>query len=479
MTTIVDEFTNGMSADTARANMRAVVEAYGYDGSGNAGDVRAFANTLLVPAGRSIGAAELGGGLRDDWNLLRDPAALNFAIAKAADPTALVLDAEYMRTGDFASAAPDWGVGAENIYNADGVLVASQATEAHRVRAARRPVTGVRNFAIGSAVPTNTTHWPADALSNGIQRTKLSTGQRENSNAFARYRIHGVASANAFMDLFVVNSGLPATSGNWVASTIVTLISGGTYGANAATGVRCDIAEGDPFVATAGAYANKAQFTPQTLVTTREIATGKNPRILVTCRVNNGDAVDFEVEIEAPALEQGTTRGAWQATTSLFNITEAGVRSVTEFDFDGVSDRMTLASSFAPSGDFGAFIAHNATGILAGGGGLEFRHAALRADGSGNQTEFAGVTAGNQLLAVNSIGAGAAVAWRNGVSLTPTLTGSMRPVAGPITTFGGDGASAFLTGRVAVANLFNTPISDATRTALQIVNAARIGVTLP
>jgi hypothetical protein len=347
MTTIVDEFTNGMSADTARANMRAVVEAYGYDGSGSASDVRAFANTLLVPAGRSIGAAELGGGLRDDWNLLRDPSALNFAIAKAADPTALVLDAEYMRTGDFASAAPDWGVGAQNIYSADGTLVASQATEAHRVRAARRPLV-LRNRANGAHNTGNSTFWKDSETQNGITVAKLSS-----SAGRVRYGVTGVATAEATIQVYsrANSDAVTQPSAQWLAS-----LTAQVFGSPppSGSGLRVLVREADASDAPIGLVSstpfNSTSATPLTRDIT--ISTGARVSAFIDVRIASGLSVDFEFDLTDFQFENSASRTAYQANMSQFDITEAGVRSVTEFDADGITDWMQLASNFAPAGAY-------------------------------------------------------------------------------------------------------------------------------
>jgi hypothetical protein len=337
MTTIVDEFTNGMSADTARANMRAVVEAYGYDGSGNAGDVRAFANTLLVPAGRSIGAAELGGGLRSDWNLLRNPPAAAQAmldLIAGSQHFPILPSTVFSDDAGTTPAVIGGPVGAVRDMNGD---VVATATGAARPTFGVHPASGVRNrFWFNMA--NVSTNWGVTNLSGGagvltvvddtaeIAALGLPTGVRA-------YRLDN--SAGTGVSVFRQGGVNPPFSSlaDFNISAFIRSESGPLAGYALRTGF--------------GGYPDLPE------ITTSYVRYGRNRSERIEGSENAGDSMQIRIPAGAVALivlpqnEAGLTMTAPQAVRANgLDVTETGQRPVYYLFDDNVDDVMnaTIAS---------------------------------------------------------------------------------------------------------------------------------------
>jgi hypothetical protein len=488
MTTIVDEFTNGMSADTARANMRAVVEAYGYDGSGNAGDVRAFANTLLVPAGRSIGAAELGGGLRSDWNLLRNPPAAAQAmldLIAGSQHFPILPSTVFSDDAGTTPAVIGGPVGAVRDMNGD---VVATATGAARPTFGVHPASGVRNRANGAHNTGNSTFWKDSETQNGITVAKLSS-----SPGRVRYSVAGVATAESTIQVYsrANSDAVTQPSAQWLAS-----LTAQVFGSPppSGSGLRVLVREADASDAPIGLVSstpfNSTSATPLTRDIT--ISTGARVSAFIDVRIASGLSVDFEFELTDFQFENSASRTAYQANMSQFNITEAGVRSVTEFDADGITDWMQLASNFAPAGAYSIAAAIRTTGAecprrstRTRGGVCKIRRISgsvtRKYVGVGNVRQWSGGSPGTQILMHALRGTTDYDVHAQRRTLAENVgaaLGNIFPVVNPFNAVGREGANygAF---RATCLMAFNVAISDATRTALQIVNAARIGVTLP
>jgi hypothetical protein len=347
MTTIVDEFTNGMSADTARANMRAVVEAYGYDGSGNAGDVRAFANTLLVPAGRSIGAAELGGGLRDDWNLLNNPAALTQAmldLIAGSQHFPILPSTVFSDDAGTTPAVIGGPVGAVRDMNGD---VVATATGTARPTFGVHPVMGVRNRWNGSASPADTAFWPTPRAQNGLTSTVVGSGT-DGGLPYIDVRWQGVFTGSGFHNIIYAAGAarIPTVpTVQWTSSGVARVIAGA---APAGGGLRVGVIEEtapSTFVgATESAPIDGSSDTER--AATRVVASGNQVRPSISLTGTVGDMVDVTYRIKGVQFEQGSTRTNYQFNFSQFNITEADQRPVYYLFDDNVDDVMnaTIAS---------------------------------------------------------------------------------------------------------------------------------------
>ena len=244
-----------------------------------------------------------------------------------------------------------------------GVLVATQATAAARPKYAVQPAVGVRNRANGSAAVADAAFWSAAVTHNGVTATKLTNGVTAGGNAWARYQVAGTASGVSVATLYITTqSRTPAAIGQaWTASASVQIESGTT--GNAASGMRVlSVEETAPniFIGLAGNTAFKgASLTP--ISATRTIASGNQARGAVVAETDNGQAVDYIVYVEALQFEQAASRTAWQSNRSVFDITEAGVRTIDALVPDGMDDFMTLSSPITLGSAYMAAWATDAT----------------------------------------------------------------------------------------------------------------------
>jgi len=170
--------------------------------------------------------------------------------------------------------------------------------------------------------------------------------------------------------------------------------------------------------------------------------------------------------MEAPQLETGAVRTAYQRRVSAFDVTEAGQRSLHCLAFDGVDDFMAMASAFAPAGAYTMTATRDASGFP---GGLTFESATpgaslvqsvstgLTANTSANSISFApsgwpsGLAGARRLDLVRVAGATSAQAWRNGVLAENgiTLAGNLIPMSA-ISRLGRAGTSGRFYGGVMI-----------------------------
>ena len=387
------------------------------------------------------------------------------------------------------------GPGAEvaAMCDSQGVRVLEQATAAARPKYAVQPAVGVRNFANGSAAVASDASWFDTATSNDVTVTKLSSGVTPDGNAWARYNVAGTATGTAFPQLYdAAQSRTPASAGqSWTASALMRVESGTTGGAGSGLRVNADeeTAPATSVGSTVSSVFSGASLT--TISATRAMTTGNQVRTGLIYRVAPGETVDCIVYVEALQFELGTSRTAWQANMSQFDVTEAGVRSLDVLVPDGIDDCLTLSSAFLPSGNFtlAAAFDHRAgadnLGILGGTnarfGQSLFNQPRIDANLSANRTQFTEQSNGRGVLVVRSVGSGAAQGWRNGVALTPTLIGSMRPLASPGFTEIMKAAGVFASGRFfggVMIDEGDTPFTDAERLMTERYLAYNGGITL-
>jgi hypothetical protein len=507
MTTIVDEFTNGMSADTARANMRAVVEAYGYDGSGSASDVRAFANTLLVPAGRNIGAAELGGGLRDDWNLLRDPAAITQAmldLIAGSQHFPILPSTVFSDDAGTTPAVIGGPVGAVRDMNGD---VVATATGTARPTFGVHPASGLRNLMLNSRFAGIVTGPVVSLLSvEGLLISRTNDADTPQLDVVSV----GADSVGEFIDLRIFG---PNTSG---AARFFQV--GPASSVRCAAGQSCRVSMDLQVISNTGAATPQALLfvqyrdstntllagggvvqTPTTTMTRYSVLTSAAPANTtqitnrgLSFRVNDGEAVDFTIRIRRMQVEFGTVETAYQATRlNGFDVTEVPFRDLHYLAPDVVDDFMTLAAAFAPAG---AYTLAAAVDVPAGvfspvfGRAAGNAHFAITASnrfdaafGAPNRRVWNPPLTGRQIGIFRGRAAADYDFCRNGVDLAEDVgdaAGNIVPAVNPFDTIGRNGASyanmRFYGGALAPAAL-----SDAQRNLLKRSLAWASGVTLP
>jgi hypothetical protein len=493
------DFATETDSDAFNAGRRALLNVlFPEEDSEDRGVWNARFNSLLPPS-LLIQPSSRPAHFRQSYALLNNPVALVHSIATTADPTALVIDAELMKAStDGTGDAPAFGVGAGSFVDHSGALVGFQATLGHRPIRARRPRTGVRNRANGSAAPENNSFWVASASQNGVTATRLATGVNA-QGPWAEYGVVGVASATSLIGVYGVASRTPAAPTQaWNMSFFAERVSGDAPPAEC--GVRAEIIEeiapttnngGASSVPYAGSSRQEVAI-PRTLsgVGTNQVF-GE-----VKIRTASGATVDYVIRIQAVQFEQSAARTNYQFNYSQFDITEAGVPDVVGFAPDSIAQHMQLATAFQPAGDYtligaGVFArsaTRNILGHATAPNGRFFVNAAGRVEVWGSDINNRAVSdptvaADTMALIDARIGADAASAAQlaiNGASAALSLSaGDVRPMAANGmnmlfrngTTYG---SPTFLPAVVAM----KANVSDATRTALRRVLAARKGGTL-
>jgi len=399
---------------------------------------------------------------------------------------------------DVAGTTPIAGPGAEvaAIRDSRGVLVATQTDFAAQPIFAREPAGGVRNRANGSAAVGIATYWPASAVQSGVTMTKIASGIDAQGRAFVDLQYQGTPSAASHNLAYAGFSHgmIPAGVGTVATSSFQFERIAGT--ATGVTGCRATIVERsavDAFLLfAAGSLSLGATETTVSFTKTAVEATVAKLETSIQMLFVIGTPVDVTFRVTALQFETGSTRTAWQRNLSAFDVTEAGQRDLYALWRDGFDDFMPLETPFAPTGDFtmAAAFDHRAgadsLGIF-GGPNTRFGQASsnqprIDANLSANRTQFTEQSNGRGVLVVRSVGSGAAQGWRNGVSLTPALTGSMRPLAPPgFTDLFRSAATISSAGRFYGGVLIDegdTPLTEAERLMMQNYLAYNGGVTL-
>jgi len=406
---------------------------------------------------------------------------------------------------DTAGTTPIAGPGAEVAAMRDsrGVLVATQTTAAARPKYAVQPAVGVRNRLLnnrndgavvgvlgsGGVLPTGMTVTGIAATSVEVLSVALKNG-RPNT----RLRINGTPTGTVFISTSAFNAGIAAASGQtWSYSVYYQRVGGS--GANI-TSLDLRIAESDASNGNSVSYPSGSilGITDETRITaTGTFVNGTTRTVSSFIRFGwTSGAIDITMDIAGTQLEQAGAATDVQITgAGGFDVSEAGVRSLDVLVPDGLDDCMTLSSAFLPSGNFtlAAAFDHRAgadnLGIFGGPntrfGQLSSNNPIIDVNFSANRTQFTEQSNGRGVLVVRSVGSGAAQGWRNGVALTPTLTGSMRPLASPGFTEIMKAANAFASGRFfggVMIDEGDTPFTDAERLMTQRYLAYNGGITL-
>ena len=392
---------------------------------------------------------------------------------------------------------PIAGPGAEVAAMRDswGVMVLTQTTAAARLKYAVQPAVGVRNRANGSAAVADAAFWFATVTNNGVTATKLSSGVTPDGNAWARYNVAGTATGSAFTLFYdAAQSRTPASAGqSWTASALMRVESGTPGGAT--SGLRVEaVEETAPGTFVGSTISSVFRGTESTtLSATRAMTTGNQVRTGIIYRVENGDTVDCIVYVEALQFELGTSRTAWQANLSEFDVTQAGQMSIHQLAFDGVDDFMSLASNFAPAGAYTMAAVRTGSSFP---GGVTFDNAAgtatlvqsgstqMTANTLSNQAQFnpaawpSGAAGVRRLDMVRVTAADAAQAWRNGVLATTgiTITGNLVPLSA-ISRLGRAGSSGRFNGGL-LLDEGDTPLTEAERLLTERYLAYNGGITL-
>jgi len=383
-----------------------------------------------------------------------------------------------------------------------GVLVATQATAAARPKYAIQPAVGVRNrlrnnrgdgavvgvLGSGGVLPAEMSIFGIAASSIEVLSIAAKNGRPN-----IKIRINGTPTGNVNIT-FAGSQVIPAVAGQvWTSSAWSQMTAGSVANLNPITLNTTTHAANGEFIGSLatniiGTIGDDVRRVVSSTLVGATIAFVRSQFQLAW----TSGAVDITLDISAQQLEQaGAATDVQIVGAGGFDLTEAGVRSLDVLVPDGFDDFMTLSSPFFPTGNFTLASAfdHQAgvdnLGIF-GGTSARYGHTSLNnpridVNASANRTQFSENLTGRGVLVVRSVGAGAAQGWRNGVALTPVLTGSMRPLVSPgfIELF--RAASVFASGRFFAGVLIDegdTPLTDAERLMTQRYLAYKGGITL-
>ena len=222
---------------------------------------------------------------------------------------------------------------------------ATQATAAQRPTYGIHPYSGVRNRANGSADVGNATYWPAAPIENGITATKVGSGFDTDGLPYVDVRYQGLATGTSHNGVYpTANSRFPAASGQSVTGSVIARVTAGSTANTSGLSVGV-FEETAPFTFIgANSSSNTTASTDTVVSATRSISTGNQSRVIVSLTFTLATTIDITYRIKGLQLELGSTRTAYQANYSQYNITEAGVPSVHYIGFDGVDDGMVTSA---------------------------------------------------------------------------------------------------------------------------------------
>ncbi|MGP9788960.1 hypothetical protein [Roseinatronobacter sp. NSM] len=380
-------------------------------------------------------------------------------------------------------------------------IVAAQPENARRPTFGRHPASGLRN-----RLPNNRMDGAAlgvlgagGALPTGWSLVNIATGEVEivslapkSGRPNIRIRLNGTPTGNVQLTFNPLGSAPSATGQTWTGSAWVQRVGGSTANITNVSLINTHFS-GSGF---AGA-TNGGSFLSTIESDLRRVASGGiAPESVTNTRgvlqlVHASGPIDITLDISAPQLEQASEPSAVQITgANGFDVTDAGQPNVHSLGFDGVDDRLTLATSFSGHTSYTLAAAHDVAflpaapneGIIFGGTGRFTKTVSSglrwRNQGTDNQVDFSTQSvSGRQVDMVRVAGAAAPEAWRNGQAATiSTAAGSLSPLVG-LTHFFNAGSS-FSKGRLYAAALIPQPVSEADRIRLQRYLSSLSGVIL-
>lgn len=190
-----------------------------------------------------------------------------------------------------------------------------------------------RNFALGSAQPSNDGFWPASATLNGITVTKVASGFDVDGLPYADVRYQGTATGT-FNNLAYSNnlSRVPASlSQTFTGGAVCRLVAGSTTGISS---LDMTILERDASLAVLA--SSSASILGQTTDTLASVTrTTNQPTVAFvdfgpSLVFNNGATIDVTYRIKAVQFEQAATRSTWQGTGTDKATFFAGVRKLSD-----------------------------------------------------------------------------------------------------------------------------------------------------
>ncbi len=368
---------------------------------------------------------------------------------------------------------------------------ATQATAAQRPTYGIHPYSGVRNRANGSADVGNNAVWLVSQTQNGVTMTKTASGFDTDGLPYVDVRYVGTSTGTNHDQAFAFNSAVFAgTSGQQATTSVIArVIAGSISNVNGLQARTSEETAPSTFVGIA--VGNLVTASVDTISTaTRTLATGNQFRATLSLTFNIASAIDVTYRIKGLQLELGSTRTAYQANYSQYNITEANVPSVLYIGFDGVDDGMvTSAIDFSATDAVTVFaglrkLSDAARGMVAecgtaGGaasfaldvapsGGVAYRFNSIGGAGTGSATTALGTAPDTAVLtSLGKISTDLAILRRNGAEVgNSTSDQGTGNYANAILYIGRRGGSSLPFN----GNIYSLIIRGAQSTAAQITN---------
>ena len=193
------------------------------------------------------------------------------------------------------------------------------------------PLAAYKNFAMGSANPTDDASWLPSQTVNGITITRVGPGIDADGLDYADYRFQGTATGATNGIIYnVANSRTPAMAGQeWTASAVARVVAGSISGV---TGLRLQIREETaPGAFVGGTGSNDATAETDTVISATRIlnnAATNQVSVQINLQLTLGVPVDVTFRIKGLQLEQGAARSRYQANPiyEVFEVAEDGQR---------------------------------------------------------------------------------------------------------------------------------------------------------
>ncbi|MGP9788843.1 hypothetical protein [Roseinatronobacter sp. NSM] len=380
-------------------------------------------------------------------------------------------------------------------------LHATQSAPNSRPTFGRHPASGLRNrlpntrmdgaalgvLGAGGALPAT---WGISNIPNTAVEV-LSTAPKA-GRPNIRIRLNGTPTGNIQINFTPPASVSSATGQTWTGSAWVQQVGGSSANISGVALINTHFSTSGFLGAT-----NGGDFSSTIAQDIRRAASGilsgagiTNTRILLQLS-SAGGAIDITLDISAPQLEQASAPSAVQVTgANGFDVTEEGQADIPYLGFDGVDDRLVLASAFSGLTSYTLAAAHDIAflpaapneGIIFGGigrftktvsSGLRWRN-----ESTANQVDFSTPSvAGRQVDMVRVDGAAAPDAWRNGQAATiNTTAGSFSPLVGLTHVF--SAGNAYSSGRFYAGALIPRALSGTERMTLQTWLASKAALTI-
>jgi hypothetical protein len=382
-----------------------------------------------------------------------------------------------------------------------GVPVLTQATAAARLKYAVAPLSGIRNI-----LPVNTTNIATGAIWGVLRASRAAAATSATGDPAADITATSTDVNGAFLQAasLTLPAGQYSLSGVFKGTGWVMLqVADSTTGTeqtrawfNLSTGVVGTVSRGGTaFTAATSAISVEGDGFRCTMTYTTDASRTLFHRFF-TVDANAGNAVTAGAtfRIEAPQLETGAVRTAYQRRVSEFDVTQAGQMSIHQLAFDGVDDFMSFDSNFAPAGAYTMAAVRTATEFP---GGITFESAAagtaiffqsvtltIAANTGSNKVDIipagwpSGAEGVRRLDMARVTGAAAVQAWRNGVLAASgiTITGDLVPLSA-ISRLGRAGSTGRFLGGL-LLDEGDTPLTEAERLMTQRYLAHKGGITL-